>query len=95
MDLLLFFLEEISISLKESFQPSYDPPDKKIYYQKAICVLSKYPFYYNCLLFLKEIYNIIHPQSSGKIPIERAICTFVDSLYIQSYDKLLRFNINN
>ena len=89
------FLEEIPISLKESFQPSYDPPDKKIYYQKAICVLSKYPFNYNCLLFLKEIYNISHPQSSGKIPIERAICTFVDSLYIQSYDKLLRFNINN
>ena len=92
---VFIFLEEISISLRESFKPSYDPPDKTMFCQKAICVLSKYPFYYNCLLFLKEIYNISHPESSGNIPIERAICTFVDSLYLQSYDKILRFNINN
>ena len=88
------FVQELSISLSESFIPSYNEPEKTFYEEKAICVLSKYPFYYNCLSFLKEIYNIIEPKSSGKIPIERAICTFVDSLYIQSYDKLLRFNIN-
>ena len=89
------FMQEISISLKEAFIPSYNELNKTYYYEKAICVLSKYPFYYNCLLFLKEIYNIIYPKSAGKIPVERAICTFVDSLYIQSYDKLLRFNIND
>ena len=92
---VLIFMQELSISLKESFIPSYNQLNKTYYYEKAICILSKYPFYYNCLLFLKEIYNIIYPKSSGKIPIERAVCTFVDSLYIQSYDKLLRFNIND
>ena len=91
----LVFAQEICISLREAFIPSYDPPDKTLYCQKAICILSKYPFYYNCLLFLQEIYNMIDSKKSYKIPIERAICTFVDSLYIQSYDKLLRFNINN
>ena len=91
----LIFVQEISISLRQAFIPSYDDPKKKYYYQKAICILSKYPFYYNCLLFLKEIYNICDPKSISKIPIERAICTFVDSLYIQTYDKLLRFTIND
>ena len=89
------FVQELSISLREAFIPSYNEPNKTYYYEKAICVLSKYPFYYNCLSFLKEIYNIIEPKSSGKIPIERAICAFVDTLYLQSYDKLLRFNIND
>ena len=92
---VFIFMQELSIALKDAFIPSYNELNKTYYYEKAICVLSKYPFYYNCLLFLKEIYNIIYPKSSGKIPVERAICTFVDSLYIQSYDKLLRFNIND
>ena len=91
----LVFVQEVCISLREAFIPSYDPPEKTLYCQKAICILSKYPFYYNCLLFLQEIYNMVGPKISNKIPIERAICTFVDSLYIPSYDKLLRFNINN
>ena len=91
----LVFVQEICISLREAFVPSYDPPEKTLYCQKAICILSKYPFYYNCLLFLQEIYNMVGPKISNKIPIERAICTFVDSLYIPSYDKLLRFTIND
>lgn len=91
----LIFCQEISISLREAFIPSYDQPNKTYFCQKAICILSKYPFYYNCLLFLKELYNISEPKSLSKIPLERAICTFVDSLYIQTYDKLLRFNIND
>ena len=89
------FVQEITIRLREAFVPTYEPNDKTFYCPKAICILSKYPFYYNCLLFLKEIYNIIQPKSSFKIPIERAICSFVDSLYIQTYDKLLRFKIND
>ena len=91
----LIFMEEISISLREAFIPTYDDPNKTFYCQKAICILSKYPFYYNCLLFLKEIYNICDYKYTGKIPVERAICTFVDSLFIQTYDKILRFNIND
>ena len=91
----LIFSQEISISLREAFIPTYDDPTKTFYIQKAICILSKYPFYYNCLLFLKELYNIVESKIKNKIPIERIICTFVDSLYIQEYDKILRFNIND
>ena len=92
---VIIFSQEIDISLKNCFIPTYAPDDTTFYIQKAICVLSFFPFYYNSLLFLKEIYKITEPKSKGTIPIERAICTFVDSLYLQSYDKLLRFNINN
>ena len=91
---VLILSQEIDIRLSESFIPNYSPENKTFYIQKAICVLSNYPFYYNSLLFLREIYNITEPQSAGIIPIERAVCTFVDSLYLQSHDKLLRFNIN-
>ena len=91
----LVLTQEIDIRFAESLIPNYFPENKKFYIQKAICVLSNYPFYYNSLLFLKEIYKITEPKSVGNIPIERAICTFVDSLYLQSHDKLLRFNINN
>ena len=91
----LIFSQEISIALREAFIPTYDDPTKTFYIQKAICVLSKYPFYYNCLLFLKELYNIVDSKIKNKIPIERIICTFVDSLYIQTYDKILRFNIKD
>ena len=92
---VIVFSQEINFGLRDRFIPNYSPDDKTFFVQKAICVLSYYPFYYNSLLFLKEIYNITEPQSKGIIPIERAICTFVDSLYIPSYDKLLRFTLNN
>ena len=91
----LIFSQIVSISLKEAFIPSYDDPTKTFYIQKAICILSKYPFYYNCLLFLKELYNIVESKIENKVPIERIICTFVDSLYIQTYDKILRFNMKD
>ena len=92
---VLVFNQEISLSFAEAFIPSYEQSNKTYFCQKALCVLSKYPFYYNCLSFLKEIYTISEPNSISEIPIERAICSFVDSLYIPPYNKLLRFNINN
>ena len=92
---VLILCQQIDIALEESFVPIYSPENKSYYVQKAICILSNYPFYYNSLLFLREIYNITEPKSVGNIPIERAVCSFVDSLYLQSNDKLLRFNINN
>ena len=60
---------------------------KDYYAPKALCILSKYPFFSNCLSFLKELYKIFD-SSSTRIPLERAICGFVDSLYRQSYNKL-------
>ena len=65
---------------------------KKYYTPKALCILSKFPFFTNCSLFLKELYKITF-SSSTKIPIERIICGFVDSLYKQSYNSLIRFQI--
>ena len=91
---VIVFWQEIDFRLRDRFVPNYDPDNKNYFVQKAICVLSYFPFYYNSLLFLKEIYNITEPKSKGIIPIERAVCTFVDSLYIPPHDKLLRFNIN-
>ena len=92
---VLIFSQEINNTFKEMFIPNYSPDGKTFYMQKAICILSNFPFYYNSLLFLKEIYKITEPKSFGNIPIERAIGTFVDLLYLPPNDKLLRFNINN
>ena len=92
---VIVFWQELDISLKQALIPNYFPEDKVYYMQKAICIISNYPFYYNSLLFLKEIFNITETKSVGYIPIERAIYTFIDSMYIPPYDKLLRFNINN
>ena len=87
----LVFWEEMDIKLKENFIPFFDEYDpktqKRKYYfiQKAICVLSKFPFYNNCLMFLKQLYRI-QTASKSLIPLERAICAFVDSLYLQSQE---------
>ena len=67
---------------------------KEYYVPKALCILSKFPFFSNNILFLKSLYKIF-TSSSTKIPLERAICGYVDSLYKRSYDDLIRFNILN
>ena len=95
----LVFWEEIDIKLKENFIPYFDEYDpktqKRKYYfiQKAICVLSKFPFYNNCLTFLKQLYRI-QTASKSLIPLERAICAFVDSLYLQSQE-IVQFTIGD
>ena len=94
----LIFWEDISIKNKENFIPYYDEYDpktnKRKYYfiPKALCILSKFPFYHNCLLYLKQLYKI-STSTNPKIPLERAICTFVDSLYIRA-NSIVQFNIN-
>ena len=93
----LIFVEELQNSSKENFIPIYDEFDQKtkkrkyLFIPKAICILSKFPFYHNCLLFLKQLYRI-QTASKSKIPLERAICTFVDSLYL-SNDEITQFLI--
>ena len=67
---------------------------KEYYVPKALCILSKFPFFSNCSLFLKELYKIF-TSSSPLIPLERAICGFVDPLYKRSYNELIRFTIQN
>lgn len=87
----LVFTEELSTSLIESFVPIYKSKES-FFVEKAICVLSNYPFFYNCRIFLRELYRI-QVSSSTNVPLERAICHFVDSLYFQNIDKILSFTI--
>ena len=95
---VLIFWEEIDNEFKEFFIPYYDEFDKKTnkrkfyFIPKAICVLSRFPFYHNCLLFLRQLYRI-QTASKSKIPLERAICSFVNSLYIQSNNEIIQFII--
>jgi len=67
---------------------------KEYYVPKALCILSRFPFFSNNISFLKCLYKIF-TSSSTKIPLERAICGYVDALYKRSYDDLIRFNILN
>ena len=67
---------------------------REYYTPKALCISSKFPFFSNNSLFLKHLYKIF-TSSSSKIPLERVICGYVDSLYKRSYDDLIRFNIQN
>ena len=67
---------------------------KDYYAPKALCILSKFPFFSNNVTFLRELYKIFN-SSSNEIPLERVISPYVDSLYKQSYDELIRFNIKN
>ena len=85
------FVQEISIALREAFIPSYDEPNKKHYCQKAICILSKYPFYYNCLLFLKEVYNICDSKSISKI--DHQVLIIIEISMILHYYYLLYFGL--
>ena len=79
--------------LYENFIPNYKEKNKSHFIEKGICILSKYPFFNNCKLFLKELYRIAFGNGT-KIPLERIICNFVDSLYLSSYDKIIRYNVN-
>ena len=90
---ILYFKEDLD--LKKINIKSFISIDKnKSYFiEKGICILSKFPFYYNSKLFLKELYRIAFGNGT-KIPLERIICNFVDSLYINSYDRIIRYNIN-
>ena len=67
---------------------------KEYYVPKALCILSKFPFFSNNIKFLKNLYKIFN-SSSTKIPLERAISCYVNSLFKQSYNDLIRFNIND
>ena len=99
---VLIFMEELRENLIQSFIPIFreeeivnETKKKKILYvPKGICILSRFPFYHNCLLFLKELARIAK-SSVTKIPLERAICGFVDSLYLQNYNKKIRFKIGD
>ena len=88
--------EEIPITEEEIKKKTYQNKKKlKDYFvPKALCISSKFPFFSNNIIFLKQLYKIF-TSSSTKIPLERAISGYVDSLYKQSYDDLIRFNIQN
>ena len=74
-------MEEIRENLFQSFIPNFREEEivnkerkKKVFLvPKGLCILSRFPFYHNCLLFLKELARIAN-SSVTKIPLERAIC---------------------
>ena len=85
------FYEKMDDNLLDKFIPNYQEKGKEYYCPKAICLLSYYPYFYNMNQFLKQLYQL-QITSNTKIPLERAICSFVDSLYLQSFDKSITFN---
>ena len=92
---VLIFKEDLD-SDKQAFKqfiPLYKEKNKSYFIEKGICILAKYPFYYNSKMLLKELYRIAF-GSGTKTPLERIICNFIDTLYLHSYDKILRYNIN-
>jgi len=69
----LIITEEITTGLQNSFIPVY-LPEEKLYIEKGICLIGKYPFFSNYKKFLKELYRI---QVSFQIdrPLEVCVIT--------------------
>ena len=94
---ILYFREDLEDEKKnliDNFIPILKEKNKSHFIEKGICILSNYPFYHNSKLFLKELYRIAF-SSGTKIPLERIICNFIDSLYLTSYDKIIRYKVND
>ena len=53
----LIITEEITESLQLSFVPTY-LTEEKLYIEKGLCLIGKYPFFNNYKKFLKELYRI-------------------------------------
>ena len=87
----LIITEEMSNDFIHAFIPKYIT-DKKLYVDKAICLLTYEPFFSNCQIFLRELYRI-QVSNGTTIPLERAICHFVDSIYILNFEKFISFTI--
>ena len=92
---ILYFKEDLDAKKEaiNNFIPIYKEKNKSHFIEKGICLLAKYPFYYNSKLILKELYRIGFGNGT-KIPLERIICNIVDSLYLDSYDRIIRYKIN-
>ena len=90
------FIEEIEKTEEEIKKHIYKNKKKlkEYFVPKALCVLARFPFFSNNIIFLKNLYKIF-TSSSTSIPLERAISGYVDSLYKRSYDELIRFTILN
>jgi hypothetical protein len=54
---------------------------EKLYVEKAICVMGRYPFFHNYKIFLKELFRI-HSMKNNIFPLE------VNILYIIYYEKI-------
>ena len=58
--------EELTNELIESFIPIFNDEINKYYIEKGICLISYFPFYYNCLNFLKYSSIFINKYSIRK-----------------------------
>ena len=78
----VIFTEEVNPDTYTKLSPVYFPKDNKIYYyDKAICVISEFPFFENFKLFLSEIYRL-QISTNCYIPLEKHISYFIESVQI-------------
>ena len=79
----IVFSEEVSIKVIKALTPVYLTKNS-VYYNKAICIVSEYPFFENFKEFLIELYRL---QVSSNMPnLEKHISYFVESILINPYD---------
>lgn len=91
----LVFTEEAPQSVYLNLIPAVIPANK-YYYEKAICLISEFPFFENLKTFLGELYRI-QVSSSCSTYIERYISYFTESVSINTNEitKALAFDIGN
>ena len=82
----IIFTEEVSEEVYLKLTPSYMPSTKiKKYYDKAICIVSNYPFYENFKKYLSEIYRM-QVSPSVTTSLEKHISYFAESILIDIND---------
>ena len=51
-------------------------PEKKLYTEKALCVIADQPFYHNFKMFLKELYRIQLSNTEKPLEVDIIIINF-------------------
>jgi hypothetical protein len=79
----LFFDELVADSIKNRISP-----DKSVWTQKAICIISHHSFLDSFKTILAQIYRI-HLSSHMQIPLERFIVNFMDEIPLPDKGSML------
>ena len=86
----LIITEEMSDSLRNSFKPTLIT-DEKLYIEKGLCLIGKYPYFNNYKKFLKELYRIqVSPQIERPLEV---YCSIYDLAFYISIYGIDRFSI--
>lgn len=93
----IIFTEEVSHDVYCNLTPAYIPLQNDIkYYEKAICLVSSFPFYENYKKFLSEIYRM-QVSSSVSTYLEKHISYFIESILIdkENYNNAIIYEIGS